>query len=326
MTFTVRALLEPRRAAGAHLRLDGAQHAAAASATAATASSGPTLICRDGARVPLRRDRAADGGAGAVSAPQADARRLEVLVLRRLPALACSTARTSCSRSPSAIQIAYFPEATSAERRGPVRRLARRGLGHDAARRRADPGGPRAVAALLVTIGACATAGGIQALRNFADVEGVDPARLRAPRVHLDARDLDADRRPRQGRPRAARLPDLEGAARRDVLGASCNGAPAATPVDERLHRVQGARHAVRDGRARHAVPRPGHAGGLRRDLPGLRPRLLRLLRPDGDARTSPRSPRQWQELGVERRRHRARPPHLQRERTGLQGGERERA
>ena len=28
-------------------------------------------------------------------------------------------------------------------------------------------------------------------------------------------------------------------------------------------------------------VPRPGHPGGMRRDLPRLRPRLLRLLRPD---------------------------------------------
>jgi sulfhydrogenase subunit beta (sulfur reductase) len=54
--------------------------------------------------------------------------------------------------------------------RGPLRPVAGRGLDHHAARRRAHPRDPRAVA-VLVTIGACATAGGIQALRNFADVE-----------------------------------------------------------------------------------------------------------------------------------------------------------
>ena len=39
--------------------------------------------------------------------------------------------------------------------------------------------------------------------------------RLRAARVHLDARDLDADRRPRPGRLRAARLPDQQAPAAR---------------------------------------------------------------------------------------------------------------
>ena len=112
--------------------------------------------------------------------------------------------------------------------------------------------------------------------------EGVDPARLREPGVHLDARDVDPDRRPREGRPRAARLPDLEGAARRDRARAA-QRPPAEASVDERLLRVQGARHAVRDGRPRHAVPRPGHPGRVRRHLPGVQPRLLRLLRPDGE-------------------------------------------
>ena len=68
------------------------------------------------------------------------------------------------------VEIAYFLEATRGDRRGPLRPLAGRGLDHHAARRRADPGGPRQ-SRRLVTIGACATAGGIQALRNFADVE-----------------------------------------------------------------------------------------------------------------------------------------------------------
>ena len=46
-----------------------------------------------------------------------------------------------------AVEIAYFLEATSAIVDGPVRPVARRGLDHDAARRRADPGGRARLAA-----------------------------------------------------------------------------------------------------------------------------------------------------------------------------------
>jgi len=68
-----------------------------------------------------------------------------------------------------AVQIAYFPEASRAVVRGPYDLSLVEGsvtTPHDAERihevRRASK--------RLVTIGACATAGGIQALRNFADV------------------------------------------------------------------------------------------------------------------------------------------------------------
>ena len=86
------------------------------------------------------------------------------------------------------VEIAYFLEASSATVEGPVRRLARRGLDHHA--RTTPSGSARSAAArgALVTIGACATAGGIQALRNFADVEEFIAHRLRLARVHLDAR------------------------------------------------------------------------------------------------------------------------------------------
>ena len=43
---------------------------------------------------------------------------------------------------------------------------------------------------VLVTIGACATAGGVQALRNFADVEGVRLGRLCPARIHRDLGDV----------------------------------------------------------------------------------------------------------------------------------------
>jgi coenzyme F420-reducing hydrogenase gamma subunit len=69
-----------------------------------------------------------------------------------------------------AIEIAYFPEATSAEVEGPYDVSLVEGsvtTPHDAERIHEI----REQSRLLVTIGACATAGGIQALRNVADVE-----------------------------------------------------------------------------------------------------------------------------------------------------------
>ena len=67
------------------------------------------------------------------------------------------------------LRIAYFPEATSGEVEGPYDVSLVEGsvtTPHDLERIQEV----RAQSGLLVTIGACATAGGIQALRNFADV------------------------------------------------------------------------------------------------------------------------------------------------------------
>jgi sulfhydrogenase subunit delta len=69
-----------------------------------------------------------------------------------------------------AIDIAYFPEATRAVTEGPYDLSLVEGsitTEHDAARIQEI----RDQSHSLVTIGACATAGGIQALRNWADVE-----------------------------------------------------------------------------------------------------------------------------------------------------------
>ena len=69
-----------------------------------------------------------------------------------------------------AVEIAYFPEASSAEVAGPYDLSLVEGsitTPHDAERIRKV----RAESRALVTIGACATAGGIQALRNFQDVK-----------------------------------------------------------------------------------------------------------------------------------------------------------
>ncbi len=67
------------------------------------------------------------------------------------------------------LQIAYFPEATSGEIEGPYDVSLVEGsvtTPHDVERIQAV----REQSGVLVTIGACATSGGIQALRNFADV------------------------------------------------------------------------------------------------------------------------------------------------------------
>jgi coenzyme F420-reducing hydrogenase gamma subunit len=68
-----------------------------------------------------------------------------------------------------AVDIVLFPEASSTMQKGPYDLSLVEGsitTAHDAARIRMV----RRQSKTLVTIGACATAGGIQALRNFADV------------------------------------------------------------------------------------------------------------------------------------------------------------
>jgi sulfhydrogenase subunit delta len=70
----------------------------------------------------------------------------------------------------SEVEIAYFPEATRAVVRGPYDLSLVEGsitTPHEAERIQEV----RKVSKHLVTIGACATAGGIQALRNFRDVK-----------------------------------------------------------------------------------------------------------------------------------------------------------
>jgi sulfhydrogenase subunit delta len=70
----------------------------------------------------------------------------------------------------AAVEIAYFPEATRAELKGPYDICLVEGsiiTHHDAERIQEI----RRKCATLVTIGACATSGGIQALRNWKDVD-----------------------------------------------------------------------------------------------------------------------------------------------------------
>ena len=80
-----------------------------------------------------------------------------------------------------AIDIAYFPEATRAVSRGPYDISLVEGsitTAHDAQRIQTI----RKRSKTLITIGACATAGGIQALRNFGDVAEYTSAVYASPR------------------------------------------------------------------------------------------------------------------------------------------------
>jgi coenzyme F420-reducing hydrogenase gamma subunit len=85
----------------------------------------------------------------------------------QLSILDCEDERLSIA---NAVDIAYFPEASRAMGKGPYDISLVEGsvtTPHDDARIQQI----RSASKLLVTIGACATAGGIQALRNFTDVK-----------------------------------------------------------------------------------------------------------------------------------------------------------
>ena len=139
----------------------------------------------------------------------------------------------------------------------------------------------RAASRLLVTIGACATAGGIQALRNYADVGEytstvyahpeyistlADVARPISSYVQVD---FELQRLPDQPPP-APRGRHRLLAGRRPVI-------PGYSVCEECKRPAT-----LRPRRPRDAVPRPGDPRRLRRPLPGGRPRLLRLLRAGG--------------------------------------------
>ena len=202
--------------------------------------------------------------------------------MRRLSAVVCSTARTSCSRSRTRSR------SPTSWRQRAAPSMARTTSRWSRARSRPSttPSGSSrsaSVSKALVTIGACATAGGIQALRNFGDV--AEFARL----VYASPEYISTLA---TSTPISAHVPvdfELHGCPinKRQLLEVITRvpaRSAARHPLDERLHGVQAARDRLRHGRARDAVPRPGHARGLRRPLPVLQPRLLRLLRPEGDA------------------------------------------
>ncbi len=205
--------------------------------------------------------------------------------MRRLPARRCSTARTSCSRSRARSRSPTSSRPRRATVRGPYDVSLVEGSITTAARRRAHPRRCGAQSRQLVTIGACATAGGIQALRNFADVDELP--------VAPSTRRPSTSRRSRTSTPISAHVPvdfELHGCPiDKHQLIEVLSRIPARAPA-RRSRRTSVCIECKRRGTVcvmvAHGTPCLGpvtHAG-LRRDLPVVRPRLLRLLRPDGVA------------------------------------------
>ena len=180
-----------------------------------------------------------------------------------------------------AIDIAYFPEATRAVLKGPYDVSLVEGsvtTPHDAERLHAV----RRRSRTLITIGACATAGGIQALRNFKDVreftsivyaqpEYIDTLATSTPiSAHVN---VDFELR---GCP-------INKHQLVEVLTAFLNRRKPNTPAHSVCMECKQRGTVCVLVRGRQTVPRPGDARRLRRDLPGIQPRLLRLLRAQGN-------------------------------------------
>ncbi len=193
---------------------------------------------------------------------------------------ACSTARTSSSRWPGPYTSPISPRChgppwtvptTSPWWKAPSRTPS------DADRIVAI----RASSRRLVTIGACATAGGIQGLRNFAAAGEYATHGLRPPRVHGLARDVHSHLGPCRGGLRAPRLSHRSAAAPRGDHRRTGRAQPG-RPRALRVPGVQGAGHGVPARGRGNAVPGPGHPFGLWRIVSLGGAGMLRLLRPGG--------------------------------------------
>ena len=244
---------------------------------------GPTLVCRDGPVYRWTRGRGDSGGEGAVKL----AGRPKLAVWKFSSCDGCQLSLLDCEDEllalAGAVEIAYFLEATSARRRrGPTTSRSSRARSR---RRTTSSGSTRSGARsrILVSIGACATSGGIQALRNNADVDEFLRYVYASPDYVSTLRNSTAI---------ADHVPvdfELQGcpvskAQLLEVVAAFLAGRRPNVPRLLRLRRVQAPRHDVRDRLEGRPVPRPGDAGRLRRALPRLRARLLRVLRPEGAA------------------------------------------
>ena len=117
-------------------------------------------------RLPVPGDRALPGGEGAVKKPKLAVWKFSSCDGCQLSLLDCEDELLAVA---GAVDIAYFLEATSATSPGPYDVSLVEGsitTAHDAERILQV----RKQSKVLITIGACATAGGIQALKNFGDV------------------------------------------------------------------------------------------------------------------------------------------------------------
>ena len=278
---------------------------------------GPTLDLPRRAGLPLRRDRAAARRCGSCERRAASrSSRSGSSPPATAASSRCSTARTSCSRSPARSRSPTSSRRRSATVRGPVRPLARRGLDHD---RRTTPSGSSEVRR------AVADARHDRRLRDRRRHPGAAQLRRRrASSSRSSTRRPSTSRRSTTstpisahvaGRLRAARLPDRQAPAARGD-----HRVPARPPA-ERSPSHSVCIECKRRGNVcvmvAHGTPCLGpvtHAG-CGALCPALRPRLLRLLRADGDAEHRLAHARSCEVLGMSDRGGRARLPHLQRRR-----------
>ena len=190
------------------------------------------------------------------------------------------------------VEIAYFLEASSAPTSGPFDISLVEGsitTAHDVERIHQVRADSRA----LVTIGACATAGGIQALRNFTDVEELLSIVYATPSLisTLDTSSPISDHVPvdfeLRGCPidkgQLLELISATLAGRRPNVPThsvciECKKRGNTSPDSQRMHRVQEAWQHLRPRRARDTLPRSGHPHRLRSTLSYLQQGLLRVL------------------------------------------------
>ena len=178
----------------------------------------------------------------------------------------------------SAVDIAYFLEATRAVKPGPYDIGIVEGsitTPHEAERIK----DVRSECKYLIALGTCATAGGIQALRNFAKAEDYAEDCLRASGVSELPGEIHFHRRECAGRPGHLGLPGQQ------IPGGRSDRGPAAEPTPELpaqpgLPGMQTQRHRLRGGGPGHPLPGTGRARRLRGAMPRQWTRLLRLLRP----------------------------------------------
>jgi coenzyme F420-reducing hydrogenase gamma subunit len=180
------------------------------------------------------------------------------------------------------MEIAYFLEATRAQVGGPYDLSLVEGsitTARDAARIQEV----RRRSRRLVTIGACATAGGVQALRNFKDTNEF----MSAVYAHPDYIDTLATSTPISAH--VAVDFELRGCPISkhqliEVISAFLIGRKPVTPAHSVCVECKAPRKCLRHGRLRDGLSRTGDSCRLRCAVPVLRSRLLRLLWPDGNA------------------------------------------
>ena len=135
----------------------------------------------------------------------------------------------------------------------------------------------RKQARILVTIGACATAGGIQALRNWADHDAYRAAVYAHPEwiESLAKATPIAEHVKVDGELRGC---PIDPGQLTELLTAVLVGSPAPDPRRGRLPRMQAEGDRLPRRRARRGLHGSGDHIRLQRPLPHVRPRLLRLL------------------------------------------------